>query len=98
MAALLVQGVASGFFPGSNRGLNLPVSAVSFIAWSYRGLLENEFLYRSPHLWGCPGANILAVRVCYQPTAGLLSIHSVLFTLLYIHHGLITRLGFYFHG
>lgn len=64
LAALVIQAISSGFFPGSNRGFNLPVSAVSFIAWSYRGLLQNEFEYRPPHLWGCPGASILAIRVC----------------------------------
>ena len=59
MAWLLIQALASGFFPGSKRGFNLPVSVVSFIAWAYKGLLRNEFVYRADKGWGCPGANIV---------------------------------------
>ena len=59
MAWLMVQALASGFFPGSRRGFNLPVSVVSFIAWAYKGLLRNEFVYRAAKGWGCPGANIV---------------------------------------
>lgn len=61
LAILMVQALASGFFPGSNRGFNLPVSAVSSTSWSYRGLLANEFKYRGSFLWYCPGSIVPAV-------------------------------------
>lgn len=63
LVLLVIQALASGFFPGSNRGFNLPVSAVSFMAWSYRGLLQNEFLYHEARFWSCPASNILDAQV-----------------------------------
>ena len=65
LGLLIVQALACGFFPGSNRGFNLPFSAVSFTSWSYRGLLQNEFLYRGPRIWGCPGQTAAEVTQVY---------------------------------
>ena len=54
MFLLFIQALAMGFFPGADRGFNLPLGVVSFNSWSYKGLLRNEFAYRKDTGWGCP--------------------------------------------
>ena len=40
LALFLVQTLASPFFPGTNRGFQLPMTAISFPAWSYKARLS----------------------------------------------------------
>lgn len=51
-ALFTVQVLAMGYFAGGQRGLNLPVGAVSMNAYSYKGLVSNEL--RAGRTWGCP--------------------------------------------
>ena len=51
-AVFIVQMLAMGYFAGGQRGLNLPVGAVSMNAYSYKGLVSNEL--RAGRTWGCP--------------------------------------------
>ena len=46
-----------GYFAGDQRGLNLPVGAVSMNAYSYKGLVSNEL--RAGRTWGCPQQSYL---------------------------------------
>ena len=48
----IVQILGMGFFAGDQRGLNLVVGAVSFNAYSYKGLVRNEL--QAGRTWGCP--------------------------------------------
>ena len=54
---LIVQILAMGYFAGDQRGLNLPVGAVSMNAYSYKGLVSNEL--RAGRTWGCPQQSYL---------------------------------------
>lgn len=56
-AIFIVQILAMGYFAGDQRGLNLPVGAVSMNAYSYKGLVSNEL--RAGRTWGCPQQNYL---------------------------------------
>ena len=51
-AFFIVQILAMGFFAGGQRGLNLVIGAVSFNAYSYKGLVRNEL--QAGNTWGCP--------------------------------------------
>ena len=51
LAVFLVQLLSSGIFPGTSRGIQLPLNAISFTGWGFRGLLLNEYLDRGP--WVC---------------------------------------------
>ena len=51
-AVFIVQILAMGYFAGDQRGLNLPLGAVSMNAYSYKGLVSNEL--RAGRTWGCP--------------------------------------------
>ena len=51
----LVQFLASSIFPGTNKGIQMVINAVSFSAWGHRGLVLNEFDGTNGP-WGCPGA------------------------------------------
>ena len=55
LVLFLIQFLASSIFPGTEKGIQLPLNAVSFTAWGYRGMLLNEFTPDSGP-WGCPGA------------------------------------------
>ena len=55
LVLFLIQFLASSIFPGTNKGIQLPLNAVSFTAWGYRGLILNEFADDNAS-WGCPGA------------------------------------------
>ena len=60
-----------GYFAGGQRGVNLPVGAVSMNAYSYKGLVSNEL--RAGRTWGCPqqsylpftDTQVLSVTACY---------------------------------
>jgi len=56
-AICIVQILAMGFFAGDQRGLNLVVGAVSFNAYSYKGLVRNEL--QGGRTWGCPQQNYM---------------------------------------
>ena len=56
-AICIVQVLAMGFFAGDQRGLNLVVGAVSFNAYSYKGLVRNEL--QGGRTWGCPQQNYM---------------------------------------
>lgn len=56
-AICIVQILAMGFFAGDQRGLNLVVGAVSFNAYSYKGLVRNEL--QGDRTWGCPQQNYM---------------------------------------
>ena len=47
-----IQIFSSGYFFGSQRGLQLAVGTVAFNSYAYRGLVKNELT--SGALWGCP--------------------------------------------
>ena len=47
-----IQIFSSGYFFGSQRGLQLVVGTVAFNSYAYRGLVKNELT--SGSLWGCP--------------------------------------------
>ncbi|KAK9808271.1 hypothetical protein WJX73_005701 [Symbiochloris irregularis] len=51
----LVQLLAMGIFPGTNKGIQLVFNTIGFPGWGYRGMLLNEFTPTSGP-WGCPGA------------------------------------------
>ena len=74
VAVLTVQMLACGFFPGANRGFNLPWHIVGFMPWSYKGLLQSEFLYRKPTTWDCPTGE--GLEVCFYYFAWLCHIHD----------------------
>lgn len=48
----VTQILAMGYFAGDQRGLNLAVEAVSYNAYSFKGLLRNEL--QQGRVWGCP--------------------------------------------
>ena len=56
-AICIVQILAMGFFAGDQRGFNLVVGAVSFNAYSYKGLVRNEL--QGGRTWGCPQQNYM---------------------------------------
>ena len=56
-AVFIVQILAMGYFAGGQRGLNLPLGAVSMNAYSYKGLVSNEL--RGGRTWGCPQQSYL---------------------------------------
>jgi len=56
-AICIVQILAMGFFAGDQRGLNLVVGAVSYNAYSYKGLVRNEL--QGGRTWGCPQQNYM---------------------------------------
>ena len=56
-AFCIVQILACGFFAGDQRGFNLVMGAVSFNAYSFKGLVRNEL--QAGRNWGCPQANYL---------------------------------------
>lgn len=55
----VTQVLAMGYFVGDQRGLNLAVEAVSYNAYSYKGLVRNEL--QQGHIWGCPQQQFPAV-------------------------------------
>lgn len=56
-AVFIVQMLGMGYFAGDQRGLNLPVGAVSMNAYGYKGLVSNEL--RAGRTWGCPQQSYL---------------------------------------
>lgn len=56
-AICIVQILAMGFFAGDQRGFNLVVGAVSFNAYSFKGLVRNEL--QGGRTWGCPQQNYM---------------------------------------
>ncbi|KAL3144206.1 hypothetical protein ABBQ32_003987 [Trebouxia sp. C0010 RCD-2024] len=64
-ALFTVQILAMGYFAGGQRGLNLPVGAVSMNAYSYKGLVGNEL--RAGRTWGCPQQNYLPLTNTQEP-------------------------------
>lgn len=64
-AIFIVQILAMGYFAGDQRGLNLPVGAVSMNAYSYKGLVSNEL--RAGRTWGCPQQNYLPSTYTQAP-------------------------------
>lgn len=56
-AVFIVQILAMGYFAGGQRGVNLPLGAVSMNAYSYKGLVSNEL--RAGRTWGCPQQSYL---------------------------------------
>ena len=60
---VVAQILAMGYFAGDQRGLNLAVEAVSYNAYSFKGLVRNEL--QQGHIWGCPQQQFPAVaQVC----------------------------------
>ena len=68
-AVFIVQMLAMGYFAGDQRGLNLPLGAVSMNAYSYKGLVSNEL--RAGRTWGCPQQGYL------PPTVTQVGCHSM---------------------
>ena len=49
---MTAQIMGATFFAGTRRGIQVPLNAASYVAWGYRGLVNNEF-YNSNHRWDC---------------------------------------------
>ena len=49
---MVAQLLGATFFAGTRRGIQVPLNAASYVAWGYRGLVNNEFA-DSDHTWTC---------------------------------------------
>ena len=70
-----IQIFSSGYFFGSQRGLQLAIGTVAFNSYAYRGLVKNELT--SDALWGCPQgrySDILQVSLSCTVSDSLLRI------------------------
>ena len=52
LTVTVAQIMGSAFFAGSRRGIQLVLNAISYVAWAYRGLLNNEF-FASERTYDC---------------------------------------------
>ena len=74
-----IQIFSSGYFFGSQRGLQLAVGTVAFNSYAYRGLVKNELT--SSTLWGCPQgrySDILQVCLNHPVSDSLLRVDTCL--------------------
>ena len=71
---MVAQILGATFFAGTRRGIQVPLNGFSYVAWGYRGLVNNEFV-DSDHTFTCTVRPTTCPSFCWHGMLWKLSIH-----------------------